>query len=291
MNKRFGFTLAEDATHADMSNKLRRSGFTLAEVLITLGIIGVVAAMTIPTLIANTNSAKFRSQYKKTLSTLNQAGLMAQAQYDIDYGATTAACSAPAEGSTAAKGANDNPDSKLTFCAILNGTLAGATDYGTDSTKVSSKGGTYTWVKTYTIGSSTSGTGEAAVTTSGVTDAAPSGYIMYGLADGSLIGFPEGAKGCTLAIGTPLTNDQLKSGGSLNGCIGFIDVNGATLPNKEVACGTGSATITPPTLNPESPCTVGADANHMTDIYPVVFHDATVEPATNAAKYVLTTSK
>lgn len=28
-------------------------GFTLAEVLITLGIIGVVAAMTIPTLIAN----------------------------------------------------------------------------------------------------------------------------------------------------------------------------------------------------------------------------------------------
>lgn len=43
-------------------------GFTLAEVLITLGIIGVVAAMTIPTLIANTNGAKYRSQYKKTLS-------------------------------------------------------------------------------------------------------------------------------------------------------------------------------------------------------------------------------
>ena len=50
----------------------KRFGFTLAEVLITLGIIGVVAAMTIPTLIANTNSAKFRSQFKKTLSTLNQ---------------------------------------------------------------------------------------------------------------------------------------------------------------------------------------------------------------------------
>jgi hypothetical protein len=29
----------------------------------------------------------------------------------------------------------------------------------------------------------------------------------------------------------------------------------------------------------------------MTDIFPVVFHDATVEPASNAAKYVLTTSK
>lgn len=31
----------------------KTKGFTLAEVLITLGIIGVVAAMTIPTLIAN----------------------------------------------------------------------------------------------------------------------------------------------------------------------------------------------------------------------------------------------
>ena len=71
----------------------KRFGFTLAEVLITLGIIGVVAAMTIPTLISNTNGAKFRSQFKKTLSTLNQAGLMAQAQYDFDYAGTTDLCS------------------------------------------------------------------------------------------------------------------------------------------------------------------------------------------------------
>ena len=63
----------------------KTSAFTLAEVLITLGIIGVVAAMTIPNLIANTNGAKFRSGFKKAISTLNQAGLMAQAQYDFDY--------------------------------------------------------------------------------------------------------------------------------------------------------------------------------------------------------------
>ena len=36
----------------------KRFGFTLAEVLITLGIIGVVAAMTIPTLIANTQTVQ-----------------------------------------------------------------------------------------------------------------------------------------------------------------------------------------------------------------------------------------
>ena len=41
------------ATHVDMSANIRRAAFTLAEVLITLGIIGIVAAMTIPTLISS----------------------------------------------------------------------------------------------------------------------------------------------------------------------------------------------------------------------------------------------
>ena len=35
-------------------------------------------------------------------------------------------------------------------------------------------------------------------------------------------------------------------------------------------------------------CTVPKDTSHLTDIYPVVFHDETVEPATNAARAVLT---
>lgn len=35
-----------------ISNKLK-SGFTLAEVLITLGVIGIVAALTIPQLVKN----------------------------------------------------------------------------------------------------------------------------------------------------------------------------------------------------------------------------------------------
>lgn len=51
----------------------RHFGFTLAEVLITLGIIGVVAAMTMPTLINNTNGAQHKAAYKKALSVLNQA--------------------------------------------------------------------------------------------------------------------------------------------------------------------------------------------------------------------------
>ena len=48
-------------------------GFTLAEVLITLGIIGVVAALTIPTLISNYQKSQTISQLKKAYSELSQA--------------------------------------------------------------------------------------------------------------------------------------------------------------------------------------------------------------------------
>ncbi len=47
-------------------------GFTLAEVLITLGIIGVVAALTIPTLMANYQKQVWINKLKKTYSVLNE---------------------------------------------------------------------------------------------------------------------------------------------------------------------------------------------------------------------------
>lgn len=245
----------------------RRSGFTLAEVLITLGIIGVVAAMTIPNLIANTNGAKFRSQFKKTISTLNQAGLMAQAQYDFDYAGTAAGCTA---------GAEDHPEEVMTFCSILNGTLTGQTYMGASSNLKRNANGSskdYEWV------SGTSSTAQASLANGlALTDA-----IVYTLADGSIVGFHNQAGACELPIGTQLTGDVIT--GDLSTCVGFIDVNGVTLPNKEVNCGVAA------TADVQTPCTVKNSANQMTDVFPIVFHDATVEPASDAAKYVLTSSK
>ena len=65
----------------------KRFGFTLAEVLITLGIIGVVAAMTIPTLMNQTGQAEFRTGFKKIISTLNQAVTMNVALDSTDFAA------------------------------------------------------------------------------------------------------------------------------------------------------------------------------------------------------------
>ncbi len=63
-----------------------KKGFTLAEVLITLTIIGVVAAMTIPTLIANYQKRVFSSRLSQTFSVLSNAVKMAQIKYgDVAY--------------------------------------------------------------------------------------------------------------------------------------------------------------------------------------------------------------
>ncbi len=51
----------------------KKSGFTLAEVLVTLMIIGVIAAMTIPSLMQNTQQQEYKAAYKKAVSMLNQA--------------------------------------------------------------------------------------------------------------------------------------------------------------------------------------------------------------------------
>ena len=56
-----------------LKNQKLKTGFTLAEVLITLVIIGVVAALTIPTAINNSKEQELKSQFAKGYSTVSQA--------------------------------------------------------------------------------------------------------------------------------------------------------------------------------------------------------------------------
>ena len=66
------------ATHVAHWNNSRKIAFTLAEVLITLGIIGVVAAMTMPSLITAKQEKATISTIKKNYSIFANALLMAQ---------------------------------------------------------------------------------------------------------------------------------------------------------------------------------------------------------------------
>ena len=255
---------------------MKKSGFTLAEVLITLGIIGVVAAMTIPTLIQNTNSVKFQSQFKKSVSTLSQAALMAQAQYDTDYAALTgdsAASNCASDSLSNPKNKDSNDAPLYTMCGLLNSTLAGQTYIGQYGTvKGANASGTY------------------AITTKKLPT--PTYFLIFSLADGSFVAFNPEAKGCGVQPGTPIDGTALGSSGALEKCVGFIDVNGANPPNSEVTCVSDAAGTTDATaLDPGANCALTAVGNKSADVYPIVFHDGTVEPASNAARATLSRAK
>lgn len=59
-----------------------KKGFTLAEVLITLGIIGIVAAMTMPSLIQNYKKKEYSTRLKRFYSTMSQAVKLSEIDND-----------------------------------------------------------------------------------------------------------------------------------------------------------------------------------------------------------------
>lgn len=67
----------------NLGKSQRYTGFTLAEVLITLGIIGVVAAISIPSLLGIYKETQYKTAYKKAFSEVYQA--FKAAQYSEEF--------------------------------------------------------------------------------------------------------------------------------------------------------------------------------------------------------------
>ena len=194
----------------------KRFGFTLAEVLITLGIIGVVAAMTMPTLINQTNGAQYRAAYKKALSAISQGVTLNVALEDISF----------ADATLESTQANVEANKDKTIAGFLQDRMNvvnasyGQQDYQIDAANFGANNVT-----------------------------------LY-FNDSSAFSFPTDAKECTVS-------DPLSSA-TTGKCLGIIDVNGKKGPNKKVT-------------SAESP----------TDVYPVIFYDQTILPATKIGKEVL----
>ena len=228
---------------------MKIKGFTLVEVLLTMAIIGVVAALTIPTLKDNIEANNHKSQLMKTMATLRRATKMSNAMYEGGF-AVADKCGTLA----------DSPETSMTFCSIFNGTLTGAT-----MEKES----------LYNAGSE-------------VFEIPNPIYLT--LADTSLVVFSADANHCTLPDGEALPNVQGEH------CVGYIDVNGPNLPNKEVSSPDAVATSNDPivskTIDNVNVSTgfmyVPKQAAYMADVYPIIFHDSTVDLATPAGRAVFT---
>lgn len=62
----------------------KKIAFTLAEVLIVIGIIGIIAQMTIPTLVAQTQKNVLKSQFNKMVAEVSQAIIYTKLELGVD---------------------------------------------------------------------------------------------------------------------------------------------------------------------------------------------------------------
>ncbi len=274
MTKRFNaFTLAEGATHVAMPNNNRSFGFTLAEVLITLGIIGVVAAMTMPTLINSTQGAQYKAAYKKALSAISQGVTLNVALDGSSFAEADAGKAGTTEPGYKKKGGDGADKDNLvatgneSVASILNARMnivkaAGTSDYGAF---LPSFGDSGIDTDIQVPDSSNKKPGEEGYTKTVKKLTAPDTFLFFN--DGIMFAYKnDDTKACS--------QDSTLS--EHNVCIGLIDVNGQKGPNKFVACDSGTGTGS-------NPCVV----SNPTDIYPVMFYDQTILPASEAAKAVL----
>ena len=262
----------------------RRFAFTLAEVLITLGIIGVVAAMTIPTLISNTNGAQFKSAYKKALSTLNQAVLMNVAMEDTDFSTLVSDVADTGDAPTAnSLGAllqerlqSATEATSTYFAANTNGFKEGTGQTATTPKLTYSANctgddkNTPPTVQGATVGNCQGGKAKVTIP---MTAPTATNSKVFNLADGTTFIYMSGATGAHAC-----TEEDAVA----NLCYGFIDVNGETGPNTVISCDEGTNTGTGDDF---VACDVSS--SNVKDIYPVVFYGQTVEPASDAARAVL----
>ncbi|MFI3301389.1 MAG: type II secretion system protein [Candidatus Gastranaerophilales bacterium] len=231
-----------------------RKGFTLAEVLITLGIIGVVAAMTMPTLMNSTQGAQYKTALKKVISSVSQGITMNYAIKEYDF--ASAVTETAVDSVATAQSVGYMLSSRMNLEVYSNADLVDTTVY------------TLPTAQSY---SDIEGDGTFTATTA----ANLAKYTSLLFADGTMFYYPYTSAACVESDPETTATTGL--------CLGFVDVNGAKGPNKIVGCDSATSTTSEAGDTTTSSCVVSSPA----DIYPVIFYDQIIKPYTAAGKAVL----
>lgn len=230
---------------------VKKQAFTLAEILIALTIIGIVAAVTVPMLMSNTNARTNRLKVQKAYTTLSTALRMGQTKLDFDMSDVTSVT-----------GTGD-VDTVFTIENFLTKTMdVSKTANGGNDDKYPFTG------KPLKIASNALAFDDYG--TSGVSKNA----TVFKSRDGIYYIFPDLSK--TGSSYDPCTKDTP--------CIGYIDINGPKDPNEVITCTGGTDALWTKDADPAE-CSV--DESAISDIYPFVMYGATVKPATSAFDAVL----
>ena len=176
---------------------MNKKGFTLAEVLITLAIIGVVAAIVISGLLQNTNNRELTIGAKKAFAVGNQAIMNAAM---TNCGTTDLSCLFSAANSITTIGDAISPQYSISKNCKASSTALGCFNNYNDAID---------------------GSG---ATLSIDTD---NGWYKFITNDGMSIALYTQSSGCTTNFGIDSNSPATKTCGAL-----YVDVNGAKAPNK-----------------------------------------------------------
>lgn len=272
-NKQSAFTMADrlNRTHNWFTGS--RTAFTMAEILIAMTIIGVVAAITLPQLLGNTSGRSNKLMIQKSYATLSQALKIAQAKLDYNMsdidrfvnktgsGAEDLALQLSAENLLTKTMDITYLDTKTTHA--FTGKLLTLKDDGTLERE-----------------SSDSSTGIT------VSDSGDTRGAIFETREGAYYIFPDKDKvdeeACTKS----------------SPCLVYIDVNGPAAPNMLVTCAQDSNTGYYEWDEDEQKAkymknstteagTCAIDAMKVNDVFPLLIYGGTVIPATNAVDAVL----
>lgn len=254
----------------------QKQAFTMAEILIAMTIIGIIAAITIPQILGNTSGRANKLMIQKTYAVLSQALRIGQSKLDYNTSDVDRIVNKTGAGAPAI-------ELQLSIENLLKKTMD--IEYLDTKTTHAFSGKLLTLKDDGTLerASADSATG---ITVNG-SGAGDKRGAIFETREGAYYIFPDKAKIDAEAC----TKD--------NPCLVYIDVNGPEAPNMLVTCSTESNTgyykwdstdqkVKYMKNSTTEAGTCAIDGMKINDVYPVIIYGSTVVPALNAADVILT---